>query len=465
MADQADPQESRLPADYPVPMLLQPLNLQPCLKKVKGWWTYELCFGKTVKQYHSDDGITHGDAIDLGNFESDFDWSDEQRIKRSPFKQHKLQKYHSQSYVNGTKCDIHSHHRETEVRFYCDESATVAYIDRVDEPSTCSYIIIVKTDLLCSHPHTRMLSVVKTVDVVCQPMLPQEKFLQHQEEQEKILEKSYRHLNEELKKKRDILKDFLTEMKSGLFPSYSSIDSFFPTKKPQEVQSSEAKETALDFISRFVEEKRLKKLSLAAQKQLHHKITDSVMKLKKLPSGDMARMIKLQIETFMESQELFNEDVFLKTFQSLGMSALRDLGNLNDMGKLDSDVSNSNEHVKVKVKHIDAEIGEVNEENEQDPAIQQLEEEIGKELSEAGYTSSNRIEVHFITNKDAKESLSMTKEQAQQFKEMLLEVVGGISLEDNEKRRYSRLMDNYNIVFSAEKEKIVSGVTEKDENS
>lgn len=38
----------------------------------------------------------------------------------------------------------------------------------------------------------------------------------------------------------------------------------------------------------------------------------------------------------------------------------------------------------------------------------------------------DRIEVHFITNKETKESLSMTKEQAQQFKEMLLEVVVGI---------------------------------------
>jgi len=54
--------------------------------------------------------------IDLGKFESDFDWNDESKVRSSPFKRHKIQKYHSQTYVNGTSCDILNHKRDTEVR-------------------------------------------------------------------------------------------------------------------------------------------------------------------------------------------------------------------------------------------------------------------------------------------------------------------------------------------------------------
>jgi protein OS-9 len=32
--------------------LLEPMTNQPCLLKTKDWWTYEFCYGKTVKQFH-----------------------------------------------------------------------------------------------------------------------------------------------------------------------------------------------------------------------------------------------------------------------------------------------------------------------------------------------------------------------------------------------------------------------------
>jgi len=53
--------------------------------------------------------------------------------------------------------------------------------------------------------------------------------------------------------------------------------------------------------------------------------------------------------------------------------------------------SGDSEKVEVKVKRIDAEIGEVNEENEQDPSLQQLEEEIGQELKNVGFVSTGEL--------------------------------------------------------------------------
>lgn len=32
--------------------LLEPMSSQPCLLRTKDWWTYEFCYGRTVKQFH-----------------------------------------------------------------------------------------------------------------------------------------------------------------------------------------------------------------------------------------------------------------------------------------------------------------------------------------------------------------------------------------------------------------------------
>jgi len=43
-------------------------------------------------------------------------------------------------------------------QYYCDEAANVPYIERVDEPSTCSYIITIKTNLICAFTFAWWLS-------------------------------------------------------------------------------------------------------------------------------------------------------------------------------------------------------------------------------------------------------------------------------------------------------------------
>jgi len=71
-------------------------------------------------------------------------------------------------------------------QYYCDESAVTAYIDRVDEPSTCSYVITVKTHLICSHPHTRLLSRYQAMNMVCQPLLPDAMYNRYQEQKKSM---------------------------------------------------------------------------------------------------------------------------------------------------------------------------------------------------------------------------------------------------------------------------------------
>ena len=43
--------------------LLVPLIGAPCLLKVEGWWTYELCVGRHVRQFHRDQNGNTGRVL------------------------------------------------------------------------------------------------------------------------------------------------------------------------------------------------------------------------------------------------------------------------------------------------------------------------------------------------------------------------------------------------------------------
>uniref|UniRef100_A0A8C1K3M5 Endoplasmic reticulum lectin n=1 Tax=Cyprinus carpio TaxID=7962 RepID=A0A8C1K3M5_CYPCA len=158
-----------------VPDLLKPMQTAPCLVKTKDWWTYEFCYGQHIRQYHLEDSEIKGDVLFLGYYDSEFDWTNE-TAKAS--KQHKLKRYHSQSYVNGSKCDLNGNPRETEVRFVCEEGSS-DYIARVDEPQSCRYVLTVHTSRTCQHPLLRPLSTAKPQGIVCQPALSAQQYMDY----------------------------------------------------------------------------------------------------------------------------------------------------------------------------------------------------------------------------------------------------------------------------------------------
>ena len=105
------------------------------LSSLSGWWSYEFCYGREVKQYHFENGAIQGETISLGKFESDYDWSKTEAWEASAASakeasaweastkaKAKKRKHHSQYYVDGSKCDLTGEPRKTEVRFKCDES-------------------------------------------------------------------------------------------------------------------------------------------------------------------------------------------------------------------------------------------------------------------------------------------------------------------------------------------------------
>uniref|UniRef100_A0A8C1SWX6 Endoplasmic reticulum lectin n=1 Tax=Cyprinus carpio TaxID=7962 RepID=A0A8C1SWX6_CYPCA len=184
-----------------VPDLLKPMQTAPCLVKTKDWWTYEFCYGQHIRQYHLEESEIKGDVLFLGYYDSEFDWTNE-TAKAS--KQHKLKRYHSQSYVNGSKCDLNGNPRETEVRFVCEEGSS-DYIARVDEPQSCRYVLTVHTSRTCQHPLLRPPSTAKPQGIVCQPALSAQQYMDYVKAQVSDTKRKVEQISEELKNLDEIL--------------------------------------------------------------------------------------------------------------------------------------------------------------------------------------------------------------------------------------------------------------------
>ncbi|XP_072238380.1 protein OS-9 isoform X1 [Leuresthes tenuis] len=184
-----------------IPDLLRPMHKAPCLVKTKDWWTYEFCHGQHIRQYHLEDTEIKGDILFLGYYESEFDWSNE-TAKAS--KQHKLKRYHSQAYVNGSKCDLNGNPREAEVRFVCEEGS-VDYIARVDEPQSCRYVLTIHTSRTCQHPFLRPPSTAKPQSIVCQPALSAQQYMDYVKAQVSDTKRKVEQISEELKSLDEML--------------------------------------------------------------------------------------------------------------------------------------------------------------------------------------------------------------------------------------------------------------------
>ncbi|GAB0201345.1 protein OS-9 [Grus japonensis] len=193
---QPDPkEEAQLYNGSGVAELLRPMGAAPCLVKTKDWWTYEFCYGKHIQQYHMEESEIKGDILFLGYYQSAFDWDDEM-AKAS--KQHQLKRYHSQNYVNGSRCDLTGRARETEVRFLCEEGAG-DYIARVDEPQSCSYILTVHTTRICHHPFLRPPAGAAPQPILCQPALSPAQYVEYVRAQVSDTKRKVEEISEELK--------------------------------------------------------------------------------------------------------------------------------------------------------------------------------------------------------------------------------------------------------------------------
>lgn len=170
-----------------VQRLLGPMKDGPCLFYTKGWWSYEFCYGKEVKQYHFENGAISGNTLLLGLYDYDYNWT--KTLEGEKERETKVSRnYHSQYYVNGSKCDLTGELRKSEVRFKCDESLSgkdMELVTGIEEPSTCTYLFIVSTVRLCSHPRFKSDKPLKPKPISCSPALSKHEFEKYTKLQER----------------------------------------------------------------------------------------------------------------------------------------------------------------------------------------------------------------------------------------------------------------------------------------
>ncbi|CAG9865300.1 unnamed protein product [Phyllotreta striolata] len=147
--------------------LLSPLFSpnQPCSFRLESYWTYQVCHGRKVRQYHEDrEGKTmrlHEYVI--GKWDSDYyetlleKTKEREKDRTLPPPVKKIESinlpYYEIVMENGTQCSLKNNNkpRTTKVLYVCYIHGKHE-IYSVDEPQSCVYEIIILSPLLCAHP-------------------------------------------------------------------------------------------------------------------------------------------------------------------------------------------------------------------------------------------------------------------------------------------------------------------------
>uniref|UniRef100_A0A671Y335 Endoplasmic reticulum lectin n=1 Tax=Sparus aurata TaxID=8175 RepID=A0A671Y335_SPAAU len=147
--------------------LLEPLfKRSSCSYRIESYWTYEVCHGKHIRQYHEEKET--GQKINvqeyfLGNSaqKSPSTETEEAENVKSVFTKNiegQLTPYFSFEMGNGTPCVLKQNEaRSTSVLYVCHPEAKHEILS-VAEVTTCEYEVVVLTPLLCSHPKYRFKS-------------------------------------------------------------------------------------------------------------------------------------------------------------------------------------------------------------------------------------------------------------------------------------------------------------------
>ncbi|KAI1722291.1 glucosidase II beta subunit-like protein domain-containing protein [Ditylenchus destructor] len=124
-----------------------------CLSGGSGWWKHEICYGRSVVQFHEEVGKERVNIV-LGVFHKNIHrkWAEEHPhkvVKKDNGKVYQV----SNMYSQGDLCAETGAHRSCEVRLRCREQSPGLSPSKVLiyllEPETCSYILVVESAMLC----------------------------------------------------------------------------------------------------------------------------------------------------------------------------------------------------------------------------------------------------------------------------------------------------------------------------
>ncbi|KAM0732303.1 Endoplasmic reticulum lectin 1 [Formica fusca] len=163
--------------------LLQPIFAQnSCSYRLESYWTYELCHGKYVRQYHED---REGKKIKLQEYYlGTLDKA--QKLKLSAFYDEQAKNpnrklnipikkidginmpYVEIEMIDGTMCDLNNKPRTIKVLYVCYRHGKHD-VYSLKETMTCEYEAVVLSPALCSHPDYKPQDTGEN-EITCQPV-------------------------------------------------------------------------------------------------------------------------------------------------------------------------------------------------------------------------------------------------------------------------------------------------------
>merc|ERR1712130_826460 len=166
----------------PAEVLLQNLFLptkagkQQCSYRLETYWSYEVCHGKYVRQYHEEKvkGGTQTTEYFLGKYDKPVSFDPEKVPKtRDEVKKKNIDgiqtTYWELVMDGGTACELKpGQGRRTKVHYICNPNAFHNEILSVTETSTCEYEIVILTSALCSSPLYAQKLDSETFGIPCQ---------------------------------------------------------------------------------------------------------------------------------------------------------------------------------------------------------------------------------------------------------------------------------------------------------
>uniref|UniRef100_A0A673CDX8 Endoplasmic reticulum lectin n=1 Tax=Sphaeramia orbicularis TaxID=375764 RepID=A0A673CDX8_9TELE len=192
--------------------LLDPLfKRSSCSYRIESYWTYEVCHGKHIRQYHEEKETGQKISVQeyfLGNMaqKSQSAETEAENLKSQPETEvstknieGQLTPYYSLEMGNGTPCVLKQNTpRSTSVLYVCHPEAKHEILS-VAEVTTCEYEVVVLTPLLCAHPKYRFKSSPVNA-IFCQalagsPLRPQ-RLTQLDKEQEEQLKPPFSSTSE-----------------------------------------------------------------------------------------------------------------------------------------------------------------------------------------------------------------------------------------------------------------------------
>ncbi|PKU33978.1 hypothetical protein llap_15719 [Limosa lapponica baueri] len=188
--------------------------------EIESYWTYEVCHGKHIRQYHEE---KETGQIPTKNIEG------------------QMTPYYPVEMGNGTPCSLRQNlPRSSTVMYICHPEAKHEILS-VAEVTTCEYEVVILTPLLCNHPKYRFRA-SPVNDIFCQslpgsPLKPHN--LEQLEKQQEIMKMPFRRVKEE-------------EMHSAKEEKFSSIH------KPVAVGSHQLLTVGTTHISKLTDDQLIK---------------------------------------------------------------------------------------------------------------------------------------------------------------------------------------------------------------